>query len=440
MNIPQSSFPRVVIIGGGFAGLSLAKSLCKKEVQVVLLDKHNYHTFQPLLYQVSTGGLEPDSIAYPIRKVLQGFPNFYFRLAEVSGIGTQDKQVLTNIGPLDYDYLVIAAGTETNFFGNASLEKNSMAMKSIPQSLNLRSLILQNFEQALLTDDLHRRDALMNFVIVGGGPTGVELAGALAEIKKGILPKDYPDLDTRRAQINLVQGASRLLPAMSEIASKKAEDFLEQLGVHVWKDMRVINYDGWKAETNTKTRFETAALIWAAGVKAVRLDGLSEASCQGKGGRLKVDCFNKVQGYDSIYAIGDVAEMISEDYPYGHPMMAQPALQQGRNLGYNLLASMEGRALKPFVYKDKGSMATIGRNRAVADLPRFKFQGVFAWFIWMFVHLYFLIGFRNRVVVFINWVYNYIRFDREARLIIRPFQKKYPKDTATKSEEEAEVV
>ena len=428
MNIPQSSFPRVVIIGGGFAGLSLAKSLCRKEVQVVLIDKHNYHTFQPLLYQVSTGGLEPDSIAYPIRKVLQGFPDFYFRLAEVEQVDPEKKTIVTSIGPLEYDSLVIAAGTETNFFGNASLEENSMAMKTIPQSLNLRSLILQNFENALLTDDLHKRDALMNFVIVGGGPTGVELAGALAEIKKGILPKDYPDLDTRRAQINLVQGASRLLPAMSEQASKKAEDFLEDLGVHVWKGLRVTEYDGWTANTNDKTQFETAALIWAAGVKGVRLEGLTQASCQGKGGRLKVDTFNQVEGYQDIYAIGDIAEMSSEELPYGHPMMAQPALQQGRHLGKNLVAKLEGKAMKPFVYNDKGSMATIGRNKAVVDLPKFRFQGIFAWYVWMFVHLYFLIGFRNRVVVFINWVYNYIRFDREARLIIRPFQKGYPKE------------
>ena len=426
MNIPQSSFPRVVIIGGGFGGLSLAKSLCKKDVQVVLLDKHNYHTFQPLLYQVSTGGLEPDSIAYPIRKVLQGFPDFYFRLAEVTEVLPGQKKIDTSIGLLEYDYLVIAAGTKTNFFGNASLEENSMAMKTIPQSLNLRSLILQNFEQALLTDDLHRRDALMNFVIVGGGPTGVELAGALAEIKKGILPKDYPDLDTRRAQINLVQGASRLLPAMSAEASKKAEDFLEDLGVHVWKDLRVTEYDGWLATTNTKTRFETASLIWAAGVKAVRLKGLSEASCQGKAGRITVDAYSQVQGYEDIFAIGDIAEMRSEELPYGHPMMAQPALQQGRHLGKNIIAKIEQKPLKPFVYNDKGSMATIGRNKAVVDLPKFRFQGIFAWYVWMFVHLYFLIGFRNRVVVFINWVYNYIKFDREARLIIRPFQKGYP--------------
>ena len=423
MNIPQSSFPRVVIIGGGFGGIALAKKLSKKEVQVVLLDKHNYHNFQPLLYQVSTGGLEPDSIAYPIRKVLQGYPNFYFRLAQVKEVKTKAKQIKTNIGEIAYDYLVVATGSETNFFGNKALESKGMAMKTIPQSLNLRSLILENFEQALLTDDLHERDALMNFVIVGGGPTGVELAGALAEIKKGILPKDYPDLDTRRAQINLVQAGDRLLPAMSEVASLKAENFLEELGVNVWKNIRVTDYDGKRITTNTNTVFDTETLVWAAGVKAVSLKGLDGANYLSRGNRLRVNEFHQVEGFEDIFAIGDVAQMETEAFPHGHPMMAQPAMQQGRNLGDNLVRLVEGKPMKPFVYKDKGSMATVGRNKAVVDLPKFKFQGVFAWFVWMFVHLYFLIGFRNRVVVFINWVYNYIRFDREARLIIRPFKK-----------------
>lgn len=423
MNIPQSSFPRVIVIGGGFGGIALAKKLCKKEVQVVLIDKHNYHTFQPLLYQVSTGGLEPDSIAYPIRKVLQGYPNFYFRLAEVRRINPDKRILQTNIGEIDYDYLVVATGSETNFFGNKNIETKGMAMKSIPQSLNLRSLILENFEQALLTDDLHERDALMNFVIVGGGPTGVELAGALAEIKKGILPKDYPDLDTRRAQINLIQGSDRILPAMSEIASSKAEGFLENLGVNVWKNIRVTDYDGKHVSTNTDTSFESETLVWAAGVKAACIDGLDAKELLCRGGRLRVNQFHQVEGFKEIFAIGDVAQMETEAFPHGHPMMAQPAMQQGENLGENLVRIVEDKPLKPFVYKDKGSMATVGRNKAVVDLPKFKFQGVFAWFVWMFVHLYFLIGFRNRVVVFINWVYNYIRFDREARLIIRPFKK-----------------
>ncbi|SDQ93298.1 NADH dehydrogenase [Flagellimonas zhangzhouensis] len=423
MNIPQSSYPRIVIIGGGFGGIALAKKLSNKDAQVVLLDKHNYHNFQPLLYQVSTGGLEPDSIAYPIRKVLQGYPNFYFRLANVMEVDTDKKSIKTNIGEMTFDYLVIATGSETNYFGNKGIENNGMAMKTIPQALNLRSLILENFEQALLTDNLHEREALMNFVIVGGGPTGVELAGALAEIKKGILPKDYPDLDTRRAQINLIQSGDRILPAMSEQASEKAERFLEKLGVNVWKNIRVTDYDGKVVSTDCDTVFEAATLVWAAGVRAVGVKGLDAENLLARGNRLKVDQFNQVQGVEGVFAIGDVAQMETEAFPHGHPMMAQPAIQQGRNLGENLVRLIDDIPMKPFKYRDKGSMATVGRNKAVVDMPNIRFQGVFAWFVWMFVHLYFLIGFRNRVVVFINWVYNYIRFDREARLIIRPFKK-----------------
>ena len=424
MNIPQTSFPRIVIIGGGFAGISLAKKLAKQEVQVVLLDKHNYHTFQPLLYQVSTGGLEPDSIAYPIRKIVKNFPNFFFRLANVEGIDTEKKKISSDIGELKFDYLVLATGSETNFFGNTEIERHSMAMKTIPQSLNLRSLILENFEEALLTSDLHERNALMNFVIVGAGPTGVELAGALAEIKKGILPKDYPDLDTRLAQINLIQSGDRILKEMSEVASRKAEDFLEKLGVNVWKNVRVTGYDGKTVTTTSDLIFEAATLIWAAGVKGTTVKGLDSKDYVVSGNRLLVNEFNQVKGFDSIFAIGDIACMLTEEFPKGLPMMAQPAIQQGEQLGDNLLRMVESKPMKPFKYKDKGSMATIGRNKAVVDLKHWKFQGVFAWFVWMFVHLFFLIGFRNRVVVFVNWVYNYIRFDREARLIIRPFKRK----------------
>ena len=426
MNIPRSSFARIVIIGGGFGGISLAKKLSKKDVQVVLLDKHNYHNFQPLLYQVSTGGLEPDSIAYPIRKVLKDFPNFFFRLANVLKVLPEEKMVKTDIGNLNYDYLVLATGSETNFFGNSEIEKNSMAMKTIPQSLNLRSLILENFEQALLTDELHERDALMNFVIVGGGPTGVELAGALAEIKKGILPKDYPDLDTRRVQINLVQASDRILQEMSPQASKKSEEFLEKLGVQIWKNTRVTGYDGKTVTTETENlTFETATMVWAAGVRGALIQGLDAKDIVVRGNRLKVNAFNQVEGYNEIFAIGDVACITTKDCPEGHPMMAQPAMQQGRLLGANMVRLLNNEPMKPFVYKDKGSMATVGRNKAVVDLKNFKFQGVFAWFVWMFVHLFFLIGFRNRMVVFINWVYNYVRFDREARLIIRPYKKDY---------------
>ena len=427
LNIPKSSFPRVVIVGGGFGGVALAKELSGKEVQVVLLDKNNYHTFQPLLYQVSTGGLEPDSIAYPIRKILQDYKNFFFRMAELQQVDRDQKVVVTNIGKLAYDHLVIALGSETNFFGNIEIQKNGMAMKSIPQSLNLRSMILENFEQALITDNLHERDALMNFVIVGGGPTGVELAGALAEIKKGILPKDYPDLDTRRAQINLIQSGDRILKEMSEKASKKAEDFLESLGVQIWKNTRVTDYDGKKVRTKTELEFEAATLVWAAGVKGVSIKGLDTENFIVPGNRIKVNEFNQVIGDSCIYAIGDIACIQSENTPHGHPMMAQPAIQQGAHLGENLVRLFDNKAMQPFKYKDKGSMATVGRNKAVVDLKKYRFQGVFAWFVWMFVHLFFLIGFRNRMVVFINWVYNYIRFDREARLIIRPYQRDYSK-------------
>jgi len=424
MNIPRTSFPRVIIIGGGFAGVALAKKLAKQEVQVVLLDRNNYHTFQPLLYQVSTGGLEPDSIAYPIRKILKDFPNFYFRLANVEEIDINNNEIITNIGKIKFDYLVIASGSETNYFGNTEIEKHSMAMKTIPQSLNLRSLILENFEEALLTSDLNERNALMNFVIVGGGPTGVELAGALAEIKKGILPKDYPDLDTRLAQIHIIQSSDCILKGMSEQASKKAEDFLEKLGVNIWKNVRVTNYDGKTVTTNTDLTFETATLVWAAGVKGATIKGLDAEDYVTRGNRLLVNEFNQVKGFNHIFAIGDVACFVSDEFPNGFPMMAQPAIQQGAQLGDNLLRLIEEKPMQAFKYKDKGAMATIGRNKAVVDLKRWKFQGVFAWYVWMFVHLFFLIGFRNRMVVFINWVYNYVRFDREARLIIRPFKKK----------------
>jgi len=425
MNIPKTSYPRIIIIGGGFAGVALAKKLSKQEVQVVLLDKHNYHTFQPLLYQVSTGGLEPDSIAYPIRKILKDFPNFHFRLAEVNEIDTTCNTIKTNIGDLKFDYLVVASGSKTNYFGNTEIEKHSMAMKTIPQSLNLRSLILENFEEALLTTDLHERIALMSFVIVGGGPTGVELAGALAEIKKGILPKDYPDLDTRLAQINIIQSGDVLLKGMSANASEKAEDFLEKLGVHVWKNVRVTNYDGKTVTTNSDLTFDTATVVWAAGVKGATIKGLEAQDFVTRGNRLLVNQYNQIKGFEHVFAIGDIACMATDEFPNGLPMMAQPAIQQGQQLGDNLLNLIEEKPMKPFTYKDKGAMATVGRNKAVVDLKNIRFQGVFAWYVWMFVHLFFLIGFRNRMVVFVNWVYNYIRFDREARLIIRPFKKKF---------------
>lgn len=424
MNIPNSNNPRIVIIGGGFAGIALAKKLRNKNVQVVLLDKHNYHTFQPLLYQVATGGLEAGSIAYPIRKVIQEYNDFYFRLTSVKEIDTINQKVIAEIGDLSYDYLVIATGSKTNYFGNKEIERNSMSMKSIPQSLNIRSLILENFEQAVLTKDQADKDALINFVLVGGGPTGVELAGALAEMKRAILQKDYPDLDIDKMQINLVQSGDRILNTMSVKSSAEAEKFLINLGVTIWKNVRVTNYDGRTITTNSDLTFETATVIWTAGVQGAKIAGLDGKSLVEKVDRIRVNEFSQVVGYNNIFAVGDIASMESTEYPQGHPMMAQPAMQQGELLGENLVKLLNNKAMKPFEYNDKGSMATIGRNLAVVDLPHYHFSGVFAWFVWMFVHLFSLIGFKNKAVVFLNWVYNYIRFDREGRLIIRPYKKK----------------
>jgi NADH dehydrogenase len=424
MNIPQSDYPRIVIVGGGFAGIALAKKLKNKPVQVVLLDKHNYHTFQPLLYQVATGGLEAGSIAYPIRKVVHEYKNFYFRLCHVNEINTKNNKIIADIGELRYDYLVIATGSKTNYFGNKEIERNSIAMKTIPQSLNIRSLILENFEQALLTDDEHERNALINFVLVGGGPTGVELAGALAEMKNAILHKDYPDLDISKMQINLIQSGDRILNTMSEKSSAAAEKYLKNLGVNVLKNIRVTSYDGRTISTNTDVVLETATLIWTAGVQGAMVNGLPASSLMEKVERIKVNEYNQVIGFPNIFAIGDIAMMATEEYPQGHPMVAQPALQQGRLLGENIIKLIQNQEMKPFHYNDKGSMATIGRNKAVVDLPKYHFHGVFAWFVWMFVHLFSLIGFKNKAVVFLNWLYNYIRFDREGRLIVRPYKKK----------------
>jgi len=424
MNIPASNKPRVVIIGGGFAGIALAKKLRNKNVQVVLLDKHNYHTFQPLLYQVATGGLEAGSIAYPIRKVIQEYKDFYFRLTTVKEIDTKEQKVISEIGDLHYDYLVIATGSKTNYFGNKEIERNSMSMKTIPQSLNIRSLILENFEQAVLLKDETERNLLMNFVLVGAGPTGVELAGALAEMKKAILQKDYPDLDIAKMEINLIQGGNRVLDSMSEKSSAEAEKFLLDLGVKVWKNLRVTNYDGRTITTNTDLTFETATVIWTAGVQGAAVRGLDAKSLVERVERIRVNEFNQVKGYENIFAIGDIASMESPKFPQGHPMMAQPAMQQGKLLGENLVKLIGGTIMTPFEYFDKGSMATIGRNKAVVDLPKYHFSGIFAWLVWMFVHLFSLIGFKNKAVVFTNWVYNYIRFDREGRLIVRPYKKR----------------
>ena len=429
LNIPDTSLPRVVIIGCGFGGLNLAKKLNKKPFQVVMIDKHNYHTFQPLLYQVATAGLEPDSIAYPIRNIFKGQKEFYFRMAVAEEIKTETNTLVTNIGELEYDHLIIATGSGTNYFGMKDMEEGSMPMKTVPEALNLRSLMLQNFEAASLTNDLEERERLMNFVIVGAGPTGVELAGALAELKTHVLPNDYPDLDFRRMSIHLVEAGKDVLGPMSDSASKNAQKYLEKLGVNVWLDTKVESYDGEYAQTNKKT-LPASTLIWAAGVKGSLIAGMNPESIHR--GRYKVNEFNQIEGLNNVYAIGDVAIMLLEEFPSGHPMLAQAAIQQGKALAKNLVYWKKGKNAQPFKYKDLGTMATVGRNKAVADLNNVKFKGFMGWVLWMGVHLVGLVGFRNKVVVLANWFINYFSYDKKIRLIIRPVPRSRQKAEESK--------
>lgn len=410
-----------MIIGAGFAGLELTKRLSRGDFQVVLIDKHNYHTFQPLLYQVASAGLEPDSIAYPVRKVFGNKKNVFFRMAEVQKVDASSKKISTSIGELKYDKLVIATGSQTNYFGNSQIEKFSMPMKTVPEALNLRSLILQNFESSLLTNDLKERERLMNYVIVGGGPTGVELAGALAELKKHVLPHDYPDLDLRRMSIHLLEAGPKLLAGMSSKSSDGALQFLKKMGVDVWLDTMVKDYDGETVSTS-KEDIPSQTLIWAAGVRGEFPAGIDAESISR--GRIAVDQYSRVNGQEDVFALGDVAMMEEGTDGRGHPMVAQVAIQQAKNLAKNLKKFSDGSNWKAFVYNDKGSMATIGRNKAVVDVGKWHNKGSFAWIIWMFIHLVALVGFRNRLVALTNWSLNYFSYDRGIRLIIRPFSRK----------------
>lgn len=421
--LPKTNLPRVLIIGGGFAGITLAKALRKLPVQAVMLDRNNYHTFQPLLYQVATGGLEPDSIAYPLRKLFGAQDNLFFRMAEVEHIDPEQQTVFSSIGDIKYDYLVLATGSSTNFFGMDNVEAQAVGMKNIPEALDLRSLILQNFEESLQTNDPERKETLLKFVVVGGGPTGVETSGALAELKRHVLPSDYPELDLRQMEIHLIEAGPQLLAGMSEESSRDAKRSLEKLGVHVWLNNRVTDYTDNRIETHNGKSFEAATLIWAAGVKGNVVKGLS-ADTIGRGNRLKVDAQNRVLGYENVYALGDLALMQTESYPDGHPQVAQVAIQQANLLAQNLRRMLKAQDLKDFQYGDKGSMATIGRNKAVADISKVHLKGRIAWLAWMFVHLLTLIGFRNKLIVFVNWVWSYFTYDKGTRLIIRPFRRK----------------
>ena len=421
--LPDSKFPRIVIIGGGFAGLALVEKLKHKELQVVLFDKNNFHQFQPLLYQVATSALEPDSIVFPFRKQFNGYKNVVFRLVEVEEIQPSLNTLITSKGKVHYDYLVIASGTTTNFFGMDKVAENSLGMKDIRDSLNIRHMMLQNLEQAAITCDDKERDALTNFVIVGGGPAGVEMAGALAEFCKYILPKDYPEYPSSIMNIYLIEAIDELLSTMSDKASSKTLKYLEDLNVKVLLNEAVSNYDGNEVTTKSGKTILAKNLIWTAGVKGQFPNGIDEKHIV-RGNRIKTDANLKVEGYENIFAIGDIAALISEERPKGHPQVAQAAIQQGKYLGNSILNIINNKPIQPFEYKNKGALATVGKRKAVADLGKFKFAGYFAWLLWSIVHLMSISGFRNRLMVGFNWAVSYFTYEKSNRLIIRNFKPK----------------
>jgi NADH dehydrogenase len=418
-NIPSSDLERVVILGGGFAGIELAKKLSSKKYQIVLLDKNNYHQFQPLFYQVATAGLEPSAISFPFRKLFQKNKQFHFRMTSVEGVDTSNQEVYTDIGVIKYDKLVVAMGATTNFYNNAQIEANVLPLKSTAEALNLRNTLFNTFEKALLESNAAKRKALLTVVIVGGGATGVEVSGSLADMRKLILPKDYPEINFDEMEIYLVDGAERLLSGMKEHASQKAKEYLQKLGIKLIQKAHVTSYDGSILVLGNGEAIETHTVIWAAGVKANALKGI-EMELILPNNRISVNEYNQVNSYSNVFALGDIASMSSDvPYPKGHPQVAQVAIQQARFLARNLNEQKQS-SWKKFTYKDLGSMATIGRNLAVVEFPKMKFAGFFAWCIWMFVHLISLIGTKNKVQTFLNWVWNYFTYDQSLRLILSP--------------------
>jgi NADH dehydrogenase len=418
-NIPESLFPRVVIIGAGFAGINLVRALRKKPFQVVLINQNNYHLFQPLLYQVATAGLEASSIAFPVRGIFSHKENFIFRLAEVNQINPDKNSIETTIGIIKYDFLVIATGSTANYFGNQHFKELANGMKSLYEAVGLRNFGLRGLEHALLLSDEKEKRKILNIVIAGGGPTGVELAGALAEFRKTIFPKDYPELSPGLMTIYLVEGSSRLLVNMSPQASAHTFKYLSAMGVQIRLNSLVKDYNGEYVTLSDGTTIPTKYFIWSAGVKGNVPPGLKPEVIE-RNARIKVNEFNQVEGYNNIFAIGDVAQMTTDSrYPKGLPMLAQVAIQQGKCVGKNLLNIKNNQPLITFKYKDKGTLATIGRNKAVADIGKLHVTGFFAWVIWMTVHLMLLMGFLNKLVVFINWMYSYFTYERGTRILLR---------------------
>lgn len=421
-NIRINELTRVVIVGAGLGGLELAMRLRRSGFQVVIVDKNNYNQFPPLIYQVASAGLEPSSISFPLRRIFQGYKHYFCRMAEVKDIDAKEKAIHTSVGTIHYNYLVLAMGGTTNFFGNADIERHALPMKTVEDAMALRNHILLALERAETEENAEKRQKYMNFVIVGGGPSGVEIAGALAEMKKDIVPKDYPDL-ADRMHIYLLNSGQRLLKAMDEVSSATAEADLKKMGVHVRKGWRVTDYKDDIVTTNNGQTIESATVIWVSGIKANAIGGVPEEAI-GHAGRLITDRFNRVKGMEDVFAIGDQSLVEGDpDWKLGHPQLAQVALQQADNVARNIMRKEDGKEMEPFVYKDLGTMATIGRKRAVAEIGKAKFGGLPAWLLWLVVHLRSILGVKNKFIVLLNWMWNYFNYKQSLRLVLRPRQR-----------------
>ena len=411
---------KIVIVGGGFAGLCFARKLNGKSGQkVMLMDRVNHHMFQPLFYQVACGRIEPSNISFPFRKIFQRSRNIQFRMVDVQNIIPSENKIVTNDGTFSYDKLVMATGCKTNFFGNEKMENLAYGMKNTQEAISIRNHVLLTFEK-LINEKSRSDDGNWNIVIVGSGPTGVEMAGAFAEMKKDVLPRDYPHMNFENLKIILISATEKPLDVMSKEAQDKSEQYLKQLGVEFWSGERVVDYDGDKVYLKSGKEIPSNNVIWAAGVTGNIVDGFEAENIIRN--RYVVDRFNKVKGYDNIYALGDIAYMETPNYPQGHPQVANVALTQAQNLAANLLKK-EGKDWREYEYVDKGSMATIGKHRAVVDLPNWKFQGIFAWYFWMFLHLMLILSVRNKLAIFFNWMWSYFNKDSSLRLIILPNKK-----------------
>jgi len=408
---------KIIVIGGGFAGIQLIKNLDEKLFDILLIDKINHHQFQPLFYQVAASQLEPASISFPLRNIFKYKKNLQIRLAELLSINSAENKIETSIGPFNYDILVIAVGCTTNFFGNEEIKKHCYTLKTTNDAIAIRNHILQTFEDIISAEEKDK-EALLNLTIVGAGPTGVELAGAFAEIKKNILPKDYPGINFTQFNINLIEGSKDTLNSMSELAKKTSRKYLEEMGVHILSETFVKNYDGNTIELSNGNSIKSKTVIWAAGVIGNQVNGI-QSNAKRQGNRIAVNRTNLVEGTQNIYAIGDIAFMETPKYPKGHPQLANVAINQAKNLAKNLPYLLTNRPTKEFEYTDLGSMATIGRNKAVVDLPFYRFKGHFAWLIWMFLHLMLILSVRNKLIIFINWVWAYFTKDTSLRLILK---------------------